>query len=112
MPAVRLFEFKRHIYSNPVIDESMNIDESADLSITVSQPNQEGNLRSTQSTSSSSTPTGTFPSNVIIQSEEQNKKRKITRLTLNNNIVHTTQEGQVCTIMIYDILLSYQCLFF
>ncbi|PKK59423.1 hypothetical protein RhiirC2_794858 [Rhizophagus irregularis] len=73
---------ERHIYANPVIDESMNIDESADLSITVSQPNQEGNLKSTQSTSSSSTPTGTFPSNVIIQSEEQNKKSKITRLTL------------------------------
>ncbi|CAB4422661.1 unnamed protein product [Rhizophagus irregularis] len=90
-------------YANPVIDESMNIDESADPSIAVSQPNQEGNLRSTQSTSSTTTPIGTSPPNVITQSEDKTKKSKITRLTLTNNVVHDSQQGQVRTIMIYDI---------
>ncbi|CAB4431895.1 unnamed protein product [Rhizophagus irregularis] len=85
-------------YANPVIDESMNIDESADPSIAVSQPNQEGNLGSTQSTSSTTTPIGTSPPNVITQSEEKNKKSKITRLTLNNNVVHDSQQGQVLEI--------------
>ncbi|PKY45033.1 hypothetical protein RhiirA4_419516 [Rhizophagus irregularis] len=63
----------------------------------------EGNLRSTQSTSSTTTPIGTSPPNDITQSEVQNKKSKITRLTLTNNIVHDSQQGQVRTIMIYDI---------
>ncbi|CAB4414801.1 unnamed protein product [Rhizophagus irregularis] len=90
-------------YAHPVIDESMNIDESADLSIATSQLNQEGNLGSTQSTSSTTTPIGTSPPNDITQSEEKIKKSKITRLILNNNVVHTSQEGQVRTIMIYDI---------
>ncbi|PKY50578.1 hypothetical protein RhiirA4_467131 [Rhizophagus irregularis] len=90
-------------YVNPVIDESMNIDEIADPSIAASQPNQEGNLGSTQSTSSTTTPIGTSPPNVITQSEDKNKKSKITRLTLNNNVVHDLQQGQVRTIMIYDI---------
>jgi hypothetical protein len=90
-------------YANPVINESMNIDESADLNIAVSQPNQEGNLGSTSSTSSTTTPIGTSPPIDITQSEEKNKKSKVTRLTLNNNYVHTTQEGQVRTVMIYDL---------
>ncbi|CAB4426579.1 unnamed protein product [Rhizophagus irregularis] len=45
-------------YANPVINKSMNIDDSADPSIAASQPNQKGNLRSTQSTSSTTTPIG------------------------------------------------------
>ncbi|PKY59511.1 hypothetical protein RhiirA4_482305 [Rhizophagus irregularis] len=90
-------------YANPVIDENMNIDEFADPNSTESQPNQEGTFGSTQSTSSKSTPIGTSPPNVITQSKEQNKKSKVTRLTLNNNYVHTTQQGQVRTIMIYDL---------
>ncbi|PKY54418.1 hypothetical protein RhiirA4_473225 [Rhizophagus irregularis] len=90
-------------YANPVIDESMNIDGSADPSFAISQPNQEGDLGSTASTSSQTTPIGTSPPTNITQSEEKNKKSKVTRLTLNNNYVHTTQEGQVRTIMVYDI---------
>ncbi|CAB4419711.1 unnamed protein product [Rhizophagus irregularis] len=81
----------------------MDIDEPADPSIAASQPNQEGNLRSTQSTSSTTTPIGTSPPNVITQSEDKNKRSKITRLTLNNNVVYDSQQGQVRTIMIYDI---------
>ncbi|PKY56064.1 hypothetical protein RhiirA4_476073 [Rhizophagus irregularis] len=90
-------------YANPVIDKPMDIDEPADPSIAASQPNQEGNLRSTQSTSSTTTPIGTSPPNVITQSEDKTKKSKITRLTLTNNVVHDSQQGQVRTIMIYDI---------
>ncbi|PKY61827.1 hypothetical protein RhiirA4_487353 [Rhizophagus irregularis] len=90
-------------YANPVIDESMNIDETADPSVAASQPNQEGDSRSTQSTSSNPTPIGTSPPNVVTQSEDKIKKSKVTRLTVNNNVVHTTQQGQVRTIMIYDI---------
>src|SRR6185369_280140 len=81
-------------YANPVIDESMFIDdESADPISATSQPNQEGNLGFTKSTSSTTTPIGTSPPNVITQSEDKNKKSKITRLTLNNNVIHTMQEG-------------------
>ncbi|PKY50871.1 hypothetical protein RhiirA4_467563 [Rhizophagus irregularis] len=61
-------------YANPVINKSMNIDDSADPSIAASQPNQKGNLRSTQSTSSTTTPIGTSLLNVITQLEEKNKK--------------------------------------
>ncbi|PKY55528.1 hypothetical protein RhiirA4_475057 [Rhizophagus irregularis] len=43
-------------YANPVIDENMNIDEPADPNIAVSHLNQEGNIGSTQSTSSTTTP--------------------------------------------------------
>ncbi|CAB4430787.1 unnamed protein product [Rhizophagus irregularis] len=90
-------------YANPVIDENMNIDEPADPNIAVSHLNQEGNIGSTQSTSSTTTPIGTSPLNDITQSEVQNKKSKITRLTLTNNVVHDSQQGQVRSIMIYDI---------
>ncbi|PKY55908.1 hypothetical protein RhiirA4_475747 [Rhizophagus irregularis] len=90
-------------YANPVIDEPMNIDESADPNIAASQLNQEGNSGSTQSTPSTTTPISTSPPNVITQSEEINKKSKITRLILPNNVIHDTQKGQVRTIMIYDI---------
>ncbi|CAB4440722.1 unnamed protein product [Rhizophagus irregularis] len=94
-------------YANLVIDENMNIDEPADPIIAASQTNQEGNLGSTASTSSTTTPIGTSPPINISQSEDKNKKSKITRLTLNNNYVHTTQEGQVRTIMIYDLPLAW-----
>ncbi|PKY61179.1 hypothetical protein RhiirA4_485799 [Rhizophagus irregularis] len=90
-------------YVNPVINESININEPADLNIAVSQPNQEGNFGSTSSTSSTTTPISTTSLIIITQSEEKIKKSKITRLTLNNNFVHTSQKGQVRTIMIYNI---------
>ncbi|CAB4424216.1 unnamed protein product [Rhizophagus irregularis] len=84
--------------ANPVIDKPMNIDESADPNIAASQLNQEGNSGSTQSTSSTTTPIGTSPPNVITQAEKINKKSKITRLTLPNNVIHDSQKGQVRTI--------------
>ncbi|PKY55446.1 hypothetical protein RhiirA4_474907 [Rhizophagus irregularis] len=86
-------------YANPVIDESMNIDESADPNIAVSQPNQEGNIGSTSSTSFTTTPIDTSLLNDETRMEEKIKKSKVTQLTLNNNVVHTTQQGQTKMIL-------------
>jgi hypothetical protein len=52
---------------------------------------------------STSQPIGTPAPKAVIPMEIQTKKGKITKLTMNNNVIHDTQKGQVRTIMTYDI---------
>ncbi|PKK59887.1 hypothetical protein RhiirC2_794158 [Rhizophagus irregularis] len=89
--------------ANLVIDESMNIDDNVDPDTTESQPNQEGSSNVDQSSTSISKPIGSqIPKNVT-SSESQITKGKITKLTINNNVIHNSQKGQMRTIMVYDI---------
>ncbi|UZO20028.1 uncharacterized protein OCT59_011289 [Rhizophagus irregularis] len=89
--------------ANLVIDEFMNIDDNVDPDITMSQPNQEGLSKVDQQSTSISKPIGSqIPKNVT-PSESQITKDKITKMTINNNVIHAIQKGQVRTIIVYDI---------
>ncbi|PKK70124.1 hypothetical protein RhiirC2_780097 [Rhizophagus irregularis] len=89
--------------ANLVINESMNIDDNVDPNISKSQLNQEGSSKVDQQSTSISKPVGSqIPKNVT-PSESQITKGKITKLTINNNVIHNSQKGQVRTIMVYDI---------
>ncbi|EXX52962.1 hypothetical protein RirG_248380 [Rhizophagus irregularis DAOM 197198w] len=89
--------------ANLVIDESMNIDDNVDLDITASQLNQEGSSKVDQQSTSISKPIGSQILKNVTPSESQITKGKITKMTINNNVIHNSQKGQVRTIMIYDI---------
>ncbi|CAB4437984.1 unnamed protein product [Rhizophagus irregularis] len=85
------------------IDNSMNIDSTVDPSVAKVQPNQEGDLSYQQIMPSTSNTIGSITPPAITQPEPKSKNSKIVRLTMNNNVIHDTQQGQVRTIMIYDI---------
>ncbi|PKY54522.1 kinase-like protein, partial [Rhizophagus irregularis] len=85
----------------------MNINSNVDLSIAEVHPNQEGDLTYQNITPSTSNTIGNITLPVIIQLEPKSKNSKIVRLTMNNNVIHDTQKGQVRAIMIYDILTAY-----
>ncbi|PKY44274.1 hypothetical protein RhiirA4_418906 [Rhizophagus irregularis] len=89
--------------ANLVIDESMNIDDNVDPEVTIAQPNQEGTSNDDQQSSSKSKPIGSQLPLKVTPSESQITKGKITKMTINNNVIHDTQKGQVRTIMVYDI---------
>ncbi|CAB4416079.1 unnamed protein product [Rhizophagus irregularis] len=89
--------------ANLTIDNSMHIDSSADPSSAKVHLNQEGDLEHQQIIPFTSYTIGTITPPVIIQPEPKSKNSKIVRLTMNNNVIHDTQKGQVRTIMIYDI---------
>ncbi|CAB5199974.1 hypothetical protein RhiirA1_471177 [Rhizophagus irregularis] len=81
----------------------MNIDNNVDPDITVAQPNQEGSSKEDQQSLSISEPIGSQIPKGVTNSKSQITKGKITKMTINNNVIHDTQKGQVHTIMVYDI---------
>ncbi|PKC00527.1 hypothetical protein RhiirA5_382389 [Rhizophagus irregularis] len=87
----------------PVIDKSMDIDTDIYPNIAEGQSNQEGNLVDPSIAPSTNTTIGTSASAAITQTESKKKNSKITKLTMNNNVIHDTQKSQVRTLMIYDI---------
>ncbi|PKY53288.1 hypothetical protein RhiirA4_471410 [Rhizophagus irregularis] len=89
--------------ANLTINNSMHIDSTADPSVAEVHLNQEGDLNNQQNTPSTSNTIGDNIPPVITQPEPKSKNSKIVRLTMNNNVIHDAQQGQVCTIMIYDI---------
>lgn len=78
-----------------MIDNTINLDSAANSLITKVYPNQK---KLTISTPSISQPIGISVLPAIIQPDSQNKKDKITKIMITNNIIYDSQ--QVKTIMI------------
>uniref|UniRef100_U9THQ6 Uncharacterized protein n=1 Tax=Rhizophagus irregularis (strain DAOM 181602 / DAOM 197198 / MUCL 43194) TaxID=747089 RepID=U9THQ6_RHIID len=78
----------------PVIDKSMDIDTDIYPNIAEGQSNQEGNLIDPSIAPSTNTTIGTSASAAITQTESKKKNSKITKLTMNNNVIHDTQKSQ------------------